>query len=136
MLLLGEHLHRVCVYYVSKIYDLGIRIRIRTNHHPAYCYYYFNLYYSFIGDNGTLVGVDQYQTLKIPAMVHRERMWDSEVCMCFLDKCLTFLKHNVKAGEIYILERKAGSSKLVLRQTPEVGQPQCIFASCIVLHEI
>ncbi len=93
--------------------------------HTPYCYlfYYLNLY-SFIDDSGTLVGMDQYQTFKIPSMVHRENMWDSEVCMCFLDKCLTFLKHNVKTGETYILERKAGSGKLVLTQTHEVGQHQ------------
>ncbi len=42
--------------------------------------------------------------------------------MCFLDKCLTFLKQNVKTGEMYVLERKAGSGKLTLTQTHEVGQ--------------
>ncbi len=83
-------------------------------------FHYFN-FYSFINDNGILAGMDQYQTLKIPSMVNRERMWDSEVCMCFLDKCLTFLKQNVKTGEKYILERKPSSDKLTLTETHEVG---------------
>ncbi len=83
-------------------------------------FHYFN-FYSFINDNGILAGMGQYQTLKIPSMVNRERMWDSEVCMCFLDKCLTFLKQNVKTGETYILERKPSSDKLTLTETHEVG---------------
>ncbi len=122
MLLLGEHLRIVYVYILWPRF-----MAFGSEPTTPLIYYYFNLY-SFIDDNGILVGMDQYQTLKIPAMVHRERMWDSEVCMCFLDKCLTFLKHNVKTGEIYILERKDGSSKLVLRrQTHEVGQPQYMY---------
>jgi hypothetical protein len=60
-----------------------------------------------------LTNLVSYETLKIPALIGRERsaMWDMDVCLNFTDKTLSFLQAHVVEDREYVLEYQVHSDR-------------------------